>query len=122
MDCWPAVAELPLTIGALDYGQLDPGPGFGEAHSTRLVRLAGDGYEGLGEDITLFMDQPPPELALGGRWTLGDFCEYLAGVEQWPSPPEWEMARGLAQLGLRVGRAGPRARPGGTRAARRHRA
>ncbi len=92
MDCWPAVAELPLTIEALDYGQLDPGPGFGEAHSSRLVRLTGDGHEGLGEDITLFMEQPPPELALAGRWTLGDFCEHLAGVEQWPGPPEWEMA------------------------------
>ncbi len=69
MDCWPVVAELPLTIEALDYGQLDP------------------------EDITLFMELPPPELALAGRWTLGDFCEHLAGVEQWPAPPEWEMAR-----------------------------
>ncbi len=93
MDCWPAVAELPLTIAALDYGQLDPGPGFGEAHSSRLVRLAGDGHEGLGEDITLFMEQPPPDLVLAGRWTLGDFCEHLAGVEQWSAPPQWEMAR-----------------------------
>jgi len=92
MDCWPAVAELPLTIEALGYGQLDPGPGFGEAHSSRLVRLTGEGHEGLGEDITLFMEQPPPELALAGRWTLGDFCAHLAGVEQWPAPPEWEMA------------------------------
>jgi len=92
MDCWPAVAELSLTIEALDYGQLDPGPGYGEAHSSRLVRLTGDGHEGLGEDITLFMEQPPPELALAGRWTLGNFCEHLAGVEQWPAPPEWEMA------------------------------
>ena len=52
MDRWTALADLPLVVEDLGYGRLDPGPGFGEAHSSRLVRLTGAGHEGLGEDIT----------------------------------------------------------------------
>ena len=60
MDHWPALADLPLVVEELGYGRLDPGPGFGEAHSTRLVRLTGAGHEGLGEDITLFFEPEGP--------------------------------------------------------------
>jgi hypothetical protein len=94
VDCWPLIATLPLTIEALEYGRLDPGPGFGEAHPTRLVRLSGRGREGLGEDITLFMEDHPPALGLAGEWRLGDLCAQLDTLEQWPDgPPEWDMAR-----------------------------
>ena len=72
--------------------RLDPGEGFGEAHSNRLVRLVGGGEEGLAEDITLFMSEAPA-LPLEGEWTMESFCEHLATVEQWPEPPEWEMGR-----------------------------
>src|SRR3954471_16613445 len=82
MDHWPALADLPLVVDTLGYGRLDPGPGFGEAHSTRLVRLTGAGHEGLGEDITLFLEPEGPDLALAGRWTLGSFCAHLATLER----------------------------------------
>ena len=84
MDHWPALADLPLVVEELAYGQLDPGPGFGEAHSTRLVRLTGAGHEGLGEDITLFAEPEGPDLALAGEWTLASFCAHLDTLEQWP--------------------------------------
>ncbi len=95
MDHWPALADLPLVVEALEYGRLDPGPGFGDAHSTRLVRLTGAGHEGLGEDITLFLDPDGPDLALAGDWTLGSFCAHLDTLEQWPDgEPEFgDMAR-----------------------------
>ncbi len=95
-DHWPALAELPLVVERCEYGRLDPGDGFAEqAHSTRLVRLIGAGHEGLGEDITLFMEEHGPELPLAGDWTLGSFCAHLDALEQWPAgPPQWEdMAR-----------------------------
>ena len=90
MDHWPTLSELPLVIERCEYGRLDPGDGYGDAHSTRLVRLIGAGHEGRGEDITLFLSEQAPDLALAGEWTLGDFCAHLATLEQWPEPPEWE--------------------------------
>jgi hypothetical protein len=85
MDDWPALADLPLVVEALAYGRIDPGPGFGEAHATRLVRLTGGGREGLGEDITLFIEPEGPDLALAGTWTLGSFCAHVGTLEQWPN-------------------------------------
>jgi hypothetical protein len=86
-DHWANVAGLALTVERVGYGRLDPGPGFGEAHPSRLVRLQGAGCEGLGEDITLFMAEDVPALPLAGEWTLGDFCAHLGTLEQWLEPP-----------------------------------
>ena len=88
-DCWPVLAALPLTVEAVQYGRLDPGEGFGDAHSSRLVRLQGAGHEGLGEDITLFTSDEVPDLPLSGDWTLGDFCARLGELDQWIEEPEW---------------------------------
>lgn len=85
---WEELAGLPLEVEAAAFERLDPGPGFGDAHSTRLVRLRGGGDEGLGEDITLF-DSEAPDFPVAGSWTLGAFCDHLASVEQWAEPPEW---------------------------------
>jgi hypothetical protein len=83
MDHWPALAELSLVIETCEYGRLDPGEGFGEAHATRTVTFAGAGHAGMGEDITLFIGDAP-QLPLAGTWTLGALCEHLAGLDQWP--------------------------------------
>lgn len=87
IDHWADIADLPLAVEACAYGRLDPGPGFGDAHPSRLVRLTGGGREGLGEDITLFMAQDVPDLPLAGEWTLGGFCAHLDALEQWLEPP-----------------------------------
>lgn len=94
MSLWPRIAELPLVVEGCDFETLAPGSDFAEdAHSTRLVRLAGGGHEGLGEDITLFIGEPP-DLPLAGEWTLASFTDRLAALDQWPGePPEWDMAR-----------------------------
>jgi L-alanine-DL-glutamate epimerase-like enolase superfamily enzyme len=34
-----------------------------------------------------------PRLPLAGHWTLATFLQHLAGVELWPEPPRWDMAR-----------------------------
>lgn len=93
MSLWPRIADLPLVVEGVVYERLDPGPGFGDAHPTRLVRLQGRGADGLGEDITLFMEGAEPDLPLAGDWTLASFCDLLHALDQWPDgPPEWEMA------------------------------
>lgn len=93
MSLWARLAGLALVVERCEHEVLTPGPGFGEAHDTRLVRLTGAGTEGLGEDITLFMGDAP-DLPLAGEWTLASFAEHLAALDQWPAePPEWEPAR-----------------------------
>lgn len=87
---WADLADLPLTVEVVDYGRLDPGAGFGDAHPSRLVRLSGGGAAGLGEDITLFGAADMPDLPLAGDWTLGDFCAHVAGLDQFVETPEWE--------------------------------
>ena len=34
-----------------------------------------------------------PDLSLAGEWTLASFVAHLGGLDLWPEPPEWEMAR-----------------------------
>ena len=93
MSLWLRLADLPLVVDGCTDARLEPGPGFGEAHHTRLLRLSGAGEEGLGEDITLFIGEGP-DLPLAGEWTLAGFCDHLAALDQWPDgAPEWEMAR-----------------------------
>ncbi len=94
-----------------------------------VIHLRGAGEEGVGEDVTY--DAVDHELAAGGRRRR---CRSPAASRSPPSPsiwpgsslfPEPPAARGLAalpDLGVRVGRARPRAAPGGHLAARRARA
>ena len=124
MDHWEQLAGLPLVVESLAYGRLDPGPGFGEAHASRLVRLTGAGHEGLGEDITLFIGRTAPDLPLAGRVDARrvlraprrarPVAERPARVRRHDAP--------LAQLGVRVGGARPRAGAGRPAAARGDRA
>jgi L-alanine-DL-glutamate epimerase-like enolase superfamily enzyme len=66
---------------------------------TTIVRLAGAGAHGLGEDVSVHVEdgtslhEAQPALPLAGRWTLEGFCDHLATVDPWPEPPEWEAAR-----------------------------
>jgi hypothetical protein len=95
MTLWPRIAHLELVVERVGYDVLEPSPGFGDAHASRLVRLTGAGAEGLAEDITLFMGGDALDLDLAGEWTLAGFCDHLHGLDQWPDgPPEshWEMA------------------------------
>ena len=116
---WPRIADLPLVVERCAFETLTPGPEFGEkAHSTRLVTLSGAGHEGVSEDITLFMGDAP-ELPLAGEWTLATFAEHLAGLEQWPEPPEWDMARRWRNWGYEAAALDLALRQAGARAARR---
>jgi L-alanine-DL-glutamate epimerase-like enolase superfamily enzyme len=61
--------------------------------------LTGAGAEGLGEDVSLHVEdgtslhEAQPALPLAGEWTLAGFCDRLATLDPWPTPPEWEAAR-----------------------------
>ena len=94
---WTRVADLPLVVERHAVEPLAaPAPA---ERVTLLVRLAGAGAEGLGEDVggdMLDKDgafvAAAPELALAGEWTLASFGEHVAGLDLWPEPPEWDKA------------------------------
>src|SRR3954471_8630776 len=95
---WSRVADLPLTVEAHAAHPLETQTA--EERASYLVRLHGDGAEGLGEDVggDMLDDKgafltAAPSLPLAGRWTLASFCEHLAALDLWTEPPAWEMAR-----------------------------
>ena len=95
---WTRIAALPLVVESHAIERL-AAPAHAE-RVTYLVRLRGRGAEGLGEDVGgIMLDEDgaflaaAPALPLAGEWTLATFAEHLAGVDVWPQPPEWEMAR-----------------------------
>jgi L-alanine-DL-glutamate epimerase-like enolase superfamily enzyme len=95
---WPRLADLPLVIEACEYDRLHTVLAHEFERITTLVRLVGDGADGLGEDVGVFREdgttlhETRPALPLEGDWTLGGFCEHLATLKLWPEPPEWDVA------------------------------
>jgi L-alanine-DL-glutamate epimerase-like enolase superfamily enzyme len=91
---WERIAGLALEIDGYSLERL-------QAHEriTTLYVLAGKGETGSSEDIMPFPENHDaiaaagPYLELAGRWTLESFCDHLATVDQWPEPPEWDLAR-----------------------------
>ena len=95
---WPRLAGLPLVIEACAYERLHAVLAYEFERITTHVRLVGAGADGLGEDVSIHVEdgsslhETQAALTLEGEWTLAGFCEHLATLELWPEPPEWEGA------------------------------
>jgi hypothetical protein len=95
---WPRLAELPVVIEACEYDRLHAVLAHEFQRVTTHVRLVGAGAVGLGEDVSVHVEdgtslhETRPTLPLEGEWTLAGFCDRLATLELWPAPPEWEAA------------------------------
>ena len=95
---WNRISGLPLVVDSHAVEHLSaPAPAD---RTTLLVRLRGQGAEGLGEDVGGTMADEDgaflaaaADLPLAGEWTLASFVERLGTLALWPQPPEWEMAR-----------------------------
>ena len=93
------VAELPLAVDsyALDGLEKEVVPEF--ILRRTVVRLRGDGHEGVGEDVTydgddqLGLRQSGASLPIAGRFTLAVFAERLASVDLFPAGPSREEFR-----------------------------
>ena len=96
---WPRLAELPLVVESCEYDRLHTVLTHEFQRVTTHVRLVGAGADGLGEDISIHVEdgsslhETQPALPLAGEWTLAGFSEHLATLDLWPKPPEWEAAR-----------------------------
>jgi hypothetical protein len=96
---WPRLAELPLVVESCEYDRLHGILAHEFERVTTHLRLVGAGAEGLGEDISVHLEdgsslhERQPALPLQGEWTLASFCDHLTTIDPWPKPPEWEAAR-----------------------------
>lgn len=97
-DLWTAVKDLPIAIESASFEVLLPkGPVDFEDFSTTLLRLAGRGEEGVGEQVGMAATQTglrASDFPLTGEWpTLADFLAHLDTIDMWPEPPEYELER-----------------------------
>jgi hypothetical protein len=98
MSTFDQLASLPLEIDGYNLEGLELQiPGF-ERLST-VIHLKGGGEEGLGEDVTydaldhVALQDAGPSLDLTGHATLREFCEFMAGVDTFPSEPQRDVSR-----------------------------
>jgi hypothetical protein len=98
MATFDALANLPLEIEGYELEGLELQiPGF-ERLST-VIHLQGGGEEGLGEDVTydaldhVALQDAGPALDLTGHATLGEFCEFMGGVDTFPAEPQRDVSR-----------------------------
>ncbi len=100
MSSFDALAELPIRIESyvLEDRDREYSPEFTRAST--IVRLRGDGEEGLGEDVIYdVLDHVAPRdagpvLDLSGPSTLGELCERIGELDLFPgSPPAREPSR-----------------------------
>src|SRR5688500_2731081 len=95
---WPRLAELPLVVESCEFERLHSVFAHDFERVTTHVRLGGAGADGLGEDVSIHIEdgtslhERQPPLPLEGEWTLAGFCDRVATLELWSAPPEWEGA------------------------------
>jgi hypothetical protein len=93
---WPRLAGLPLVVESCEYERLHAVVAQEAERVTTHVRLIGAGADGLGEDVSILVEdgnslhEARPALPLAGEWTLAGFCDQIATLELWPEPPEWD--------------------------------
>jgi len=98
MATFDPLADLPLEIEGYELRGLEhQSPEF-ERLST-VIHLWGGGEDGLGEDVTyealdhVALQEAGATLDLTGYATLGEFCEFLGGVDTFPAAPGREVSR-----------------------------
>ena len=93
MTTWERIAGLPVRIEGYGFQRLAQEVSSGFQRVTTVVRLFGDGEEGVGEDVTYGTEDHDAlqvwgvRLPLNGRHTFEGFSKLLDGVELFPAPP-----------------------------------
>ncbi|QEC50046.1 hypothetical protein FSW04_22375 [Baekduia soli] len=89
---WERLSALPLEIEDYALERLERDVSSDFTRVSTVLRLSGDGHEGLGEDVSYdaedqqALQDAGPVQPLAGAWTLGSFSEHLAGLDLWPEP------------------------------------
>jgi L-alanine-DL-glutamate epimerase-like enolase superfamily enzyme len=99
LSSWERIAELELELDGYELERIDLRLGADFVRSVTVMHLRGGGHEGLGEDVTYAnadhdaLEAAGAVLPLAGTWTLSSFSEHLAGLDQFPAPPESDVYR-----------------------------
>ena len=98
---WTLIADLPLVVESCTFERLHAVQAQDFQRVTTHVRLTGGGTDGLGEDVSIHVEdgtslhETRPDLPLAGEWTIASFCDHLDTLDLWPEPPEWDLVRNL---------------------------
>jgi hypothetical protein len=98
VSTWERLAELPLEIEEYSLDPLQASVSSDFERKSTLIRLRGDGEEGIGEDVTYdavdheILQAAGPVLELAGAHTLASFCEHLAQLSLFGEPPQREVS------------------------------
>ena len=94
MSTFQLLAGLALDVDGYDLKGLRADISSGFERLSTVVHLRGGGTEGIGEDVVYSADDQRAFVAagaahkLGGRWSLGELCEHIDGLDLFPVEPE----------------------------------
>ena len=99
MSTYDRVADLPLRIEGYDLEGLVQDVSSDFERKTTIIRLRGDGEEGLGEDVVYdavdheIAQRAGPVLDVAGDWTMRSFSEHLAGLQLFAEPAQRDVSQ-----------------------------
>src|SRR4051794_13318167 len=98
MSTWEKLAELALEIEDYSLEGLVASVSSDFERKSTLIRLRGDGQEGVGEDVTYdavdheILQAEGLSLSLAGSFTLAGFCAHLAELSLFPVAPQRDVS------------------------------
>jgi L-alanine-DL-glutamate epimerase-like enolase superfamily enzyme len=99
MSAYDLVADLPLRVEGYELDGLVQDVSSDFTRKSTVIRLRGDGEEGVGEDVVYdpvdheIAQDAGPTLPLAGDWTLRTFSERLATLDLFPREPQHDVSR-----------------------------
>ena len=94
MNTFEALAGLALEVEGYTLEGLRAQVSSGFERLSTVVHLCGAGAEGVGEDVVydaedqVALQEAGPVLDLAGRYSLGEFCERIDGLDLFPVEPQ----------------------------------
>jgi hypothetical protein len=104
-ETYALIADLSLQIDSYGLEPLSEQMTAERTRRTTLIRLVGDGEEGVGEDATpieaeqLAFQERAASLLVAGQWTIDSFSAHVSNLELIPPGPH-ERARSFRQWGF----------------------
>jgi L-alanine-DL-glutamate epimerase-like enolase superfamily enzyme len=99
VSTWEQLAELPVAIEEYSLAPLQASVSSDFERKSTLIRLRGNGEEGIGEDVTYdavdqeILQAAGPVLELAGSHTLASFCERLGELALFAQAPQREVSQ-----------------------------
>ncbi len=96
---WERLAGLPLQVETYELEPLRALVSSEFERKSTVIRLAGQGHEGEGEDVTYdavdheILQEAGAIVPLAGSWTIASFCEHVAAMDLFPQEPQREVSR-----------------------------